>query len=174
MIKIAITGPESSGKTTLARDLAERLDACMAEEYARKYLEENRLRGIYTMGDLVEIAQEQYALNRGRDCEKRVLVCDTEMTVIKIWAADKFGYCPGEITTLLERQQFDLVFLCRPDMPWEPDPLREDKDRREFLFKIYAEELFLNDENFVVLEGEHEKRMAKAMEMIGALLENKV
>ena len=165
MIKIAVTGPESSGKTTLTRDLAKALKACFTEEYAREYLEKKK--GAYTMDDLLAIAEEQYRRNRGTGCKKDFLVCDTEMTVIKIWAMDKFGYCPGSINTLTERQEFDFIFLCKPDIPWQPDPLREDPGRRDYLFRLYAEELFLQDVDFVVLEGSREQRLEKALREMG-------
>ena len=167
MIKIAITGPESSGKTTIAQQLTEYFNCCLAKEYAREHLDNKDEK--YTMDDLIKIAEKQYSLNRGKDCQKELLVCDTEMTVIKIWAMDKFGYCPGEIVALQEQQKFDLIFLCKPDIPWEPDPLREDENRRKFLFNLYQEELFLEDEDFIILEGDKEKRFEKALKYINSI-----
>jgi nicotinamide riboside kinase len=168
MIRIAITGPESSGKTTLAKQLASHLEGCLVEEYAREYLMNTKKTGNYSLDDLVEIAGKQYLMNLGRDCKSGYLVCDTELTVIKIWAMDKFGYCPGEIISLYERQQFDLIFLCKPDFPWQPDPMREDPERRKYLFGLYVEELFLEDEDFFVLSGSPEERLKAAIEQIKA------
>ena len=169
MIKIAITGPESSGKTTIAQQLAEHFNCCLTKEYAREHL--NNKDGKYTMDDLIKIAEKQYSLNRGKDCGEKILICDTEMTVIKIWAMDKFGYCPGEIISLHEQQKFDLIFLCKPDIPWEADPLREDENRRKFLFNLYREELFLEDEDFEILEGSRETRFHKALNIIDSISE---
>jgi len=165
MIKIAITGPESSGKSTIAQQLSSFLGGCFVKEYAREYLKNG---SHYQMEDLIEIANKQYVMNQGKGCEKEILICDTELTVIKIWAMEKFGYCPGEIISLYESQKFDIFFLCKPDMPWQPDPLREDENNRNYLFNLYQEELFLEDEEFVVLQGSEEERLKTALETITA------
>ena len=68
-----------------------------------------------------------------------------------------------------EQQKFDLIFLCKPDIPWEPDPLREDENRRKFLFNLYQEELFLEDEDFIILEGNKENRFKKALEFVNSI-----
>ena len=81
-IKIALTGPESSGKTTMAKWISEHFSYQMIEEYAREFLSENHN---YGKDDLNTIAIEQFKKN----CAEPPLVVDTEMLVMKIWCEEK-------------------------------------------------------------------------------------
>ena len=116
--KIAFTGPECSGKSTMARWLAKELSFDLVKEYAREYLKDN---SAYSIDDLDIIASKQFERNSVRDA----LVVDTEMLVMKIWFEEKYQRVSENILRLLERQQIDLYFLCKPDFNWVPDPLRE-------------------------------------------------
>lgn len=138
--KIAVTGPESSGKTTLALALADALDAAYAEEYARAYLQERD--GLYTESDLVEIAQGQQALEDALMATGRSFhVCDTDMVVLKVWSEVRFGRTDSFIDMSVRQRRYDLTLLCLPDIPWEPDPLRENPDDRMVLLAHYRRAL---------------------------------
>ena len=158
MIKIAVTGPESSGKTTLVNYLTERFKSCRVEEYAREYMVRKNIVQNYTLKDLIQIAARQFELNNGNSCDKEYLICDTEMTVMKIWAEDKFGYCPDEILKYYDEQDFDIYFLCKPDFEWQFDPLREDNNRLDFLYLWYVNQLNASKVRYFVVEGEMELR----------------
>ncbi len=150
-IKIAFTGPESSGKTTMAIWTAEHFSYEMISEYAREYL---AVRKEYNIEDLNAIAKEQYERNNA--CEK--LIIDTEMLVMKIWCEEKFTNCSTEILSLYEEQQIDHYFLCKPDVPWEEDPLRENPSDRDRLFERYKESLLEKGVSFNILSGGIEVR----------------
>lgn len=173
MLRIAITGPESSGKTTIANQLAHELNGCLINEYSRTYLE-NKLKEnpsyIYDLQDVLSIGKRQYQLNLGEDCEKNVLICDTEMTVIKVWCEDKFKVLPPEVQKLFVAQEFDMVFLCRPDIPWQADPLREDGNRREYLYKLYELSLKESALPYIVLEGNRNFRLQSAKKFVAQLI----
>jgi len=164
MIRIAITGPESCGKTTLAMDLSKHLNATYAAEYAREYLETRE--GRYSFSDLDNILLGQLNLWK---MNGDILVADTELTVIKIWADDKFGSSSSLIDQHYKSQHFDHYFLCSPDIPWQPDPLREDPNRRITLFECYEKELRALNRQYTILQGSKEERIKKSIEKLQKL-----
>lgn len=164
MIRIAITGPESSGKTTLAIDLSKELNANYAQEYAREYLDKRG--GAYSFSDLDNIALGQLNL---WSISAPILIADTEMTVLKIWSEDKFGALSELIEQIYSDQHFDHYFLCSPDIPWEPDPLREDPDRRQYLFECYEKELLTHNRPYTLLSGSKEERTKKCIQQLQKL-----
>jgi len=163
-MKIAITGPESSGKTTFANALAKKLEGTFIPEFAREYL--GALSREYTQDDLDRIATGQiqywYA-----NAEKPILVCDTEMLVMHIWSEVRFNSTSNFILEALEKQSFDHYFLCSPDIPWEEDPLREHPEMRFQLFDIYLEKLEVLNLPFTILNGTESERLEKALYDLG-------
>lgn len=164
MIRIAITGPESSGKTTLALALSEALGIHCCSEYAREFL--NSSKGKYSFSDLDRIALGQLAL-----WENAIppMICDTDLTVLKIWSLEKYGILSSLIQRQYVNQQFDHYFVCKPDIPWEPDPLREHPEDRDRLFCLYVEELKKMNRPFTVLNGVPEERLKRSREVINSL-----
>lgn len=148
-LKIAFTGPESSGKSTLASWLSEEIDGVYCEEFARNYLTGKQN---YDEDDLLKIAKGQLLIWENVDPKKH-LIADTELIVIEIWSNWKFNKCDTFINSQLKKQDFDFYFLCKPDIPWVYDPLRESPNDREDLYKIYFETLTNYKFNFCVLEG---------------------
>ncbi len=161
MQKIAIVGPESTGKTTLARELADYYAEPWVREYAREYLQS--LDRAYAEADLLPIAQGQLLqeARAARAAEER-LFCDTNLLVIKIWAMDKFGRVDPELLRLWKPEDYGIHLLLYPDLPWEEDPLREDPARRETLFGKYEQELEMAQATFAVIKGEGESRFQHA------------
>jgi len=118
-IKIAFTGPESSGKTTLAKKIAAVYNGIFVEEFARTFLEG---KSSYVQEDLDVIAEGQMKM---WDFETELLIADTEMTVICIWSHYKYGVISQKIKKLFDQQQFDLLFLCKPNIPSELEQKRQ-------------------------------------------------
>jgi NadR type nicotinamide-nucleotide adenylyltransferase len=167
MIKIIVTGPESSGKTTLCKLLSEHFNTPFTEEYAREYL--NKQNGKYTQSDLRRIAKGQLLkeqINEG------ILICDSDLITIKIWSEYKYGNCDNWIINQVEKQKTENRFylLCKPDISWEADPLRENPTNRSELFKIYKEELEKLKHNYVIIEGE--ERIKNSISKISSLISN--
>lgn len=157
-MKIGILGPESSGKTTLAKNLAKIYNCYYISEYAREYLEKKDANYKYTIEDLELIAAAQF--RRINKCSKQEnYFIDTDIITIQIWAEDKFNHCPKSIHKLTEIQNLDAIILCKPDFPWENDPLREDAYRQNIIFKMYLNLLTLNKLTYLCAEGSHEKRI---------------
>ena len=165
MIRIAITGPESSGKTTLAKLLNDHLNGELIEEYAREYLSE--LNEDYTIEDLQSITQKHH--ENILSSQNSTQIVDTDFVVMKVWYDDKFGNTPADVIEKIGKDLFDLHILCAPDIPWEKDPLREDENNRDALFLKYIEELERFKKNYIIVEGSVEKRLKKSLETIEAI-----
>ncbi|MFK8104777.1 MAG: AAA family ATPase [Saprospiraceae bacterium] len=161
MHKIVLTGPESTGKTSLAKALANHYQAPWVPEYAREYLE--ALGRDYLASDLLEIAKGQLALEDTFALQAPAyLFCDTSLVVLKIWSEYKYGQCDPWILTQLATRSYDLYFLCGIDVPWEADPLREHPNERAQLYDQYKSTLQQLALPFVELTGNLEKRLKKA------------
>lgn len=162
MIRIAITGPESSGKTTLAKELSRICGAKLIEEYSREYLERNGPR--YHKLDLLKIAREN--LRRIVSEHGNSFICDTEFLVMKIWYVEKYGVIDPEIEKYWQETEFDLFVLCHPEIPWVPDPLRENPFDRDRLFDIYLNELEQSGKPFIIVRGSPEERIEQVQKSI--------
>lgn len=163
-MKIAITGPESSGKTSISKALAKHFDAQWFPEYARTYLFNQE--GAYDYEDIEKIAIEQERL-RQEPPTKDLNFYDTENIVLYIWSTFKYNKCAPKVQSLMENQQFDYYFLCSPDgIPWEDDPLRENPHQRAELFELYLHQLQKQQVDFTILEGSFQERMHRAIETI--------
>lgn len=169
--KIAITGPESTGKSILAEQLAAYYHTVWVPEFAREYLQ--ILGKPYQEEDILVIAKGQI---EAEACKlKRAdnyLFCDTELLVTKIWSEVKYQRCHPWITETMLVQQYDLYLLCNIDLPWQYDPLREHPDQRQFLFDLYYTELKNMQAPFAVVSGIGDVRMENAVEIINNFFEN--
>ena len=154
MHKIIVTGPESSGKTTLCKALSAHFKIPFIEEYAREFLDE--LGRDYKKDDLLKIAKGQLK------SEENTKLLDTDLITIKIWSEYKYGICDKWIIEQIERQKSENRFylLCTPDIPWEADPLRENPTNRNELFKIYKKELESLEHKYFIVQGENIAKQA--------------
>ncbi len=169
MQKIVLTGPESTGKTTLAKQLAGHFGTLWVPEFAREYLE--KLNRPYREDDLLEIAKGQVAAEEElTEKAKDLLFLDTSLEVIKIWSQVVFGRCHPVIQDQLKNRLPDLYLLCRPDLPWEPDPLRENPSDRDVLFDLYQCELAGLGSLFIELNGVGNERFEKAVAHVETFL----
>jgi len=165
-MKILITGPESSGKSTTAQELVGVLDGTLLSEYARTYLQENGLQ--YTKEDLTTIAKQHHINfnNIIKGNTKKPIVCDTFLLNIKIWSDVKYGSCDPWIINALEQIQFDVILLMKPNIPWVNDPLRESKDSRDLLFQIYQQELEKLNWKYFIIDEKLESRNQQAVDNV--------
>jgi NadR type nicotinamide-nucleotide adenylyltransferase len=163
--RVAIVGPECTGKTDLARFLASHYQTTWVPEFARAYLEE--LHRPYVKEDLTIIAQGQVnAENSIAEQASRLVFCDTNLIVIKIWSEFKYGSCDPAILTLMKQQKYDLHLLMDVDLPWEDDPLREHPHKRLELFGMYKAELENSKTNFTIIRGDYALRRAAAVDAV--------
>ncbi|CAG5085396.1 ATP-binding protein [Parvicella tangerina] len=162
--RIAILGPESSGKTTLANSLSSHFGATLSEEFARSYLSINGKN--YEFNDLEYIAIRQFESN-SQPTDHAYLIADTEILTVKIWSEVKYDKVSPKVLSLLDQQKFDFYLLCKPDIPWEKDPLREHPKFRHELFQMYESALQKLKWPYCIIEGEN--RAEKALKFIGRI-----
>ena len=165
MLKIIVTGPESSGKTILCKALSTHFKIPFTEEYAREYL--NNLEGDYTQSHLLEIAKGQLL------SEHNIQILDTDLITIKIWSEYKYGNCNKWIIEKIEKQKTDKRFylLCKPDISWEADKQRENPNDREELFEIYKKEIESLGHDYFIVEGEN--RIENSIKIVDEIKLNK-
>lgn len=165
-IQIAITGPESTGKSDLTAGLAAYFSGVSVPEYAREYL--NKLGRSYRYDDILEIAKQQHRLmgEAIRETGSGFIFFDTEMTVLRIWCMFSYGRCFPWIVRHQEAQSIDLYLLMAPDLPWKPDPLREHPHQRDELFQRYEAILKKQNRSFEVVRGAGAERLNNAIQII--------
>lgn len=165
LYRIAITGPESTGKSTIAATLASHYGTIWVPEYAREYLK--NLKRSYVEADLLEIAKGQLA--REKEFEHKAqqfLFCDTELLVLKIWSQYKYGNTHPYIHENLVRSHYDLYLLMDIDLPWEYDPQREHPDKGKYFFEWFENELKDLKANYQIVNGTKEERKKNAIKIV--------
>ena len=170
MLRIVLTGAESSGKSSLTRHLGEVFKLPYALEYARIYLEENGPE--YNLEQLKEMSRRH--LNYQQEEVPISVPCgifDTDLINYKIWAEEVFGCCPEEISRKIEQESSHVYLLCKPDLPWEADPLRENPDNLYFLYQRHLDEIIRLNRPYEVIEGLGQKRQANAEAALSRLIQ---
>jgi len=161
MRKIAITGPESTGKTTLASSLADSYCCVWIPEFAREYLE---LHGSeYEEEDLLDILDGQLMrMEFAEQADCPYLFYDTEALVLKVWSEFKFGKVHPDIEKAWNDQDMDLYLICNIDTAWIPDPLREHPHHRRELMDMYIRHLNQSGRTYQIISGDAEERIRQA------------
>ena len=170
-IKIAIVGPESTGKSTIAPELAKHYNTVFVPEYAREYC--SKLTEPCTWQDEINMFRGQLGLEK--ELEKkanRILICDTTFLTVKIWSDYMFGKTPEEVLDELPRHPYDLYLLMDIDLPWEDDPLRDFPHLREYFMEVWRKELESLNARYVTISGNDSLRLQRAVDTINYYLES--
>ncbi len=163
--KIALIGPESTGKSDLSEKLAKHFNTEWVPEYARTYVA--TLNRSYNIDDIVLIAKKQLEIEHEKEkIANKFLFIDTELIIAKVWAEDIYKTCPDFIIQELEKQRYDLYLLTHPDLPWINDGIRENPHRRKYFFNVYKNELITRGFNFAEIKGMGECRLHNAIKII--------
>jgi NadR type nicotinamide-nucleotide adenylyltransferase len=180
--KIVVIGPESTGKSTLCEGLARHFHTDWVPEYARAYLETHGM--AYTYEDLTTIARGQLALEDSHAAAMAqqgeqvggqsdgLLFIDTDLYVMKVWSEYVFSRCETWILKEIAGRKYDGYLLCRTDLPWATDPLREypDLETRERLFHIYKDLLVNQDTPWAEIGGTAGQRLEHGVAAVKGLL----
>ena len=192
LIKVAVIGPESTGKSTLCELLAQHYNTQWCPEFAREYLLTHGTD--YTYDDLLYIAKGQLAMedeytqllagsseSRGnssvqdselRTLNSKLLFVDTEMYVMKVWCEFVFGKCHRWVLDKIIERKYDLYLLCNTDLPWVKDELREypDLKTRDQLYHIYKDIMINQSTPWVDINGDSDERLRKAIKATDQLI----
>jgi len=184
LIKVAVIGPESTGKSTLCELLALHYQTQWCPEFAREYLLAHGMN--YTFDDLLFIAKGQLAMEDEyiEEVRKtvssgltdfpsfRLLFIDTDMYVMKVWCEFVFGNCHKWILEQIVKRKYDLYLLCNTDLPWVKDELREypDLKTRDRLYYIYKDLMINQSTPWVDISGDSDERLQKAIKAVEQLI----
>lgn len=172
IIKIAMFGPESTGKTTLAKQLADHFETVWTPEFAREYLQQkwDSSQEICEPADLIPIAIGQIKLeNELLHRANKYLFCDTNLLVTKVFSEMYYDFCDPILDKAASKHKYDLFFLTDVDVPWTKDDLRDKPSDRQATFATFKEALIAHQKPFIVISGNVEERFNKAVKIIADL-----
>ncbi|AQS94111.1 nicotinate-nucleotide adenylyltransferase [Polaribacter sp. BM10] len=177
IVKVVLFGPESTGKTTLSRQLARYYNTVWAPEFAREYLQDkwNNERKTCEKDDLLPIAIGQMKLeNSLAKKADKILICDTDLLETKVYSEEFYGgFVDDKLNEAATKNQYDLYLLTYIDTPWEADDLRDRPEERLEMFKAFEKALIKNKRPYLLLKGDKETRLKNATEAINKIIENK-
>ncbi len=151
--RIVVTGPECTGKSWLSHQLARKTSGLWLPEYARYYI--SHLKRPYNKEDVMHIATMQIELESGMvAANPAYLLLDTGLIITKVWLEHVYGSSPAWLDEAIKAMPRHLHLLCYPDLPWQPDPLRENKDLRMYFFDWYRSELEKYGFDYRIIKGE--------------------
>lgn len=166
LIKIAIVGPESTGKSTIAQAVARNFNTVCVPEFAREYCK--NLHNQYTQQDEVNMYYGQIALEDTLIplAFNNILICDTTILTVKIWCDHLFGDTPQEVKDEIQQRPYDLYLLMDIDLPWEEDPLRDFPEQREHFMEVWKQELNQLNARYAIISGLGVERFENALQSI--------
>lgn len=170
--RVCLTGPESTGKSTLAQQLAEWADTEWVPEASRVYAE--RKAAPLTARDVGPIAREHITLadaatERVGERSGELLILDADLLSTVVYARHYYGAAPAWVERAERRRRADLYLLCGVDVPWVADGLRDRPEHREELFALFARALARRHARVVRVSGDWHDRWNVAREAVRTL-----
>ena len=174
VIKVAILGAESTGKTTLCRDLAVHFGCPWVPEYMRTYLQKkwDSEQLTCTWDDLLPIAQGQIELENelakqaAQTSDSGYLFCDTSLFELMVYSNWYYGDCPKALSQAALAHHYDTILLTEVDIPWVADDLRDSPHQREDISAYFASQLTLHNKTFQRIGGDREERVQQVVKLL--------
>ena len=177
LVKVVLFGPESTGKTTLSNQLARHYHTVWAPEFAREYLQDkwNNERKTCEASDLIPIAKGQMKLeNKLAKKADKILICDTDLLETKVYSEEYYGgFVDPSLDEAAKENTYDLYLLTYIDTPWEADDLRDRPELRLEMFNAFEKALNTHNRPYILLKGDKETRLKKAVAAIDKILAEK-
>ncbi len=175
MRRVVLTGPESSGKSTLAESLANHFSVLLVPEFARTWIQDKLARTgeNCVLDDVPAIARGQEAVEHQAAVASTgsgFLICDTDVLTIRIWSECFFGAVPPELDAMLTerrpRRRRDLYLLTDIDVPWVADGVRDRSGDRCGQMALFRARLAEAGCRAVLVSGDRETRRRRAIDAI--------
>jgi NadR type nicotinamide-nucleotide adenylyltransferase len=165
---VVVTGSESTGKTTLARDLAQHFGTIWVPEFARTYVDRQLAIGeTLDVSDIEPIARgEIAAMDRAIPAATSLIVLDTDLVSTTVYARHYYGYCPAWIDEAARDRRGDLYLLCDIDVPWVPAPQRDRPHHRAEIHGLFVDALAALGANTVTIRGSWSERWDRAVDAV--------
>ena len=177
LVKVVLFGPESTGKTTLSKQLARHYNTVWTPEFAREYLQKkwNNERKTCEASDLIPIAIGQMRLeNKLAKKADKVLICDTDLLETKVYSEEYYGgFVDEKLNKASLQNEYDLYLLTYIDTPWEEDDLRDRPEQRLEMFTAFENALKKNNKKYILLKGNKETRLKEAVRAINEIIANR-
>ena len=172
-LKVVVTGPESTGKSTLTEWLAKHYNTVFIPEYAREYV--GNLKRSYQFEDIEHIARHQIEdMKRHIAVASGLLFIDTYLIITKVWFDVVYHCVPPWLDNAIITSDIDLYLLCNTDIPWHADGIRENGgEMRENLFGRYKAELEYYGFNYRIVSGLGDQRQANARSYVDEIINHK-
>ncbi len=175
LIKVAVIGPESTGKSNMTMHLSNTFSCLFVPEFARAYC--SNIQHDCTIEDELNIfngqlAAEEQQIQKSIQAGNNIMICDTTIITVKVWCEYVFNECPSIVQKEYDEREYDLYLLLNNDVPWEDDPLRNFPDKRDFFFDWYEKLMIEKNANYRVVKGVGEERFKNAEKIILELFPN--
>ena len=170
--KVCIVGPESVGKSTLTRNLAQHFNTTFVPEYARTYLKIQD--GQLGYEDMAVIARGQFSSEKALEkYANKLLFADTDLVTTTIWSEFLYQKCDDSIYQMAKDSDYDLYLLLDVDVPWVEDIVRYLPENRSDFFDKIEHKLQELGRDYVVISGDWKQRFSDAVYAVNKLFEGK-
>lgn len=173
-LKVVLFGPESTGKSSLAKELADYYDTNFVPEYARDYLQDkwDKYNKLCELDDLIPIAMGQIkSENKFSRTANKILFCDTDLLTTATYSKLYFdGYCNPILEKSLMTHNYDLYLLMDIDISWVKDDLRDRPKHRKLFYSAFKNALLKNRRKFKIISGSFKKRKETSIDYINKSL----
>lgn len=171
VIRVVLTGSESTGKSVLAEQLADYYDAELVPEFVRQFAVEKGVGVPITSDDTEAVARGQIALEDQHAARARdIVVMDTDLLSTAVYCVHYFGSCPEWIQHAARERRPDLYLLLDIDVPWVPDGVRDREMARGELQQLFRHAVAASGSPYVTISGQWDERFRRAVNAIDELL----